>query len=322
MRTIAIDLGGTAVKLGLFRDGHLAESHELALDHTGISLAELERAALGRFGAGERVTDARPAFDAVGIAVPGIVDPQGARLVAAHGKYPALHDVDLVAWSAARLGAPAIVENDARAALIGETSDGVARGARHAVLLTLGTGIGTAALVDGRPLRGPHGHAGILGGHVTVELEGPRCPCGNVGCAEAIASTWALREAAARGELELGPALMARFDATRALGIRDLIDTRDDASSAAILDRFIDVWAAVVVTQCHAFDPEVVVVTGGVLRSADVILPTLTERVHAHLWSSSFRPPLVTPDDPSTSVLRGLHALATHSTASDRKDHR
>ena len=66
-------------------------------------------------------------------------------------------------------------------------------------------------------------------------------------------------------------------------------------------------------TQCHAFDPEVVVVTGGVMRAADVILPALRERVHADLWSSSFRPPFVTPDDPSTSVLRGLAALAARS---------
>jgi glucokinase len=326
MRTIAIDLGGTAVKLGRFDDDRLTASHEIELERGELSLDALADA-VDRFvqtaGTPQAAVSAPP--DAIGIAVPGIVDPAGTRLIAAHGKYAALHDVDLVAWSAARLGAPAIVENDARAALVGETSSGVARGARDAVLLTLGTGIGTAALVDGRPLRGPHGHAGILGGHVTVELDGPHCPCGNVGCAEAIASTWALREAAARGDLELGPALGDRFARTGTLGIRDLVETRDEPRSAAILDRFIDVWAAVVVTQCHAFDPEVVVVTGGVLRSADALLPALRERVHAHLWSSSFRPPLVTPDDPSTSVLRGLAALATARTeaiTTDPEDHR
>ena len=63
-------------------------------------------------------------------------------------------------------------------------------------------------------------------------------------------------------------------------------------------------------TQCHAFDPDVVIVTGGVMRSADVILPALEYRVHGDLWSSSLRPPFVTPDDPATSVLRGLAALA------------
>ena len=94
------------------------------------------------------------------------------------------------------------------------------------------------------------------------------------------------------------------------LGIRDLVETRDEPESAAILDRYIRTWAAVIVTQCHAFDPDVVVVTGGVMRAADVILPALRDRVHADLWSSSFRPSFVTPDDPSTSVLRGLAALA------------
>ena len=164
--------------------------------------------------------------------------------------------------------------------------------------------------LDGRVVRGPRGHGAILGGHITVDLDGPRCPCGNIGCAEALASTWALTADAAAGRLDLGPELAARLADQGALGIRDLVETRDERESAIILDRYIRTWAAVIVTQCHAFDPDIVVVTGGVMRAADVILPALRERVHADLWSSSLRPPFVTPDDPSTSVLRGLAALA------------
>src|SRR6478752_2650383 len=191
MHTIAIDLGGTAVKLGLFERARLVAGDEfalagdLALDALGIAVDRLiESAGVER---GRRET---PSLAGVGIAVPGIVDPAGTRLLAAHGKYAGLHDVDLAAWSAERFGRAAVVENDARAALIGEAAEGDARGATDAVLLTLGTGIGTAALVGGRPLRGRHGHAGVLNGHVTVDVDGPRCPCGNVGCAEALASTW------------------------------------------------------------------------------------------------------------------------------------
>ncbi len=201
-------------------------------------------------------------------------------------------------------------------------TDGSARGARDAVLIVLGTGIGVAALLDGRVVRGRHGHAAILGGHITVDLDGPRCPCGNIGCAEALASTWALAAAAASGDLALGPELARRHADAGTIGIRDLVETRDEPESAAILDRYIRTWAAVIVTQCHAFDPEVVVVTGGAMRAADVLLPQLRDLVHADLWSSSFRPPFVTPDDPSTSVLRGLAALAHISTAKDGHDDR
>lgn len=302
MRTVAIDLGGTAVKLGVFESGDLVASDEFATVDGQIGLDEVA-------GRVDTLLDGEPAA-AVGIAVPGVVHPQTSSLLAAHGKYAALHDLDLAAWSQTRFGCRAVVENDARAALIGEVADGSVRGARDAVLIVLGTGIGTAAILDGRIVRGHHGHGAILGGHITVDLDGPRCPCGNIGCAEALASTWALDAAAAAGELALGPALAARRADHGAIGIRDLVETRDEPQSAVILDRYIRTWAAVIVTQCHAFDPDVVVVTGGVMRAREIILPAIRDRVHADLWSSSFRPAFVTPDDPSTSVLRGLAALA------------
>ena len=302
MRTMAIDLGGTAVKLGVFESGRLVASDEFAAVDGQIGLDEVADR-VDSLMAGDR-----PA--ALGIAVPGVVDLKGSSLLAAHGKYAELRDLDLAAWSRDRFGCSAVVENDARAALIGELTDGSARGVRDAVLIVLGTGIGAAAVLDGHVVRGHHGHAAILGGHITVDLDGPRCPCGNIGCAEALASTWALAADAAAGDLVLGPELATRLADHGTLGIRDLVETRVEPESAAILDRYIRTWAAVIVTQCHVFDPDVVIVTGGVMRASDVILPALRDRVHADLWSSSFRPLFVTPNDPSTSVLRGLGALA------------
>jgi len=302
VRTVAIDLGGTAVKLGVFESGRLVASDEFAAVDGQIGLDEVADR-VDSLTAGER-----PA--AIGIAVPGVVDSEGSSLLAAHGKYAELHDLDLSSWSRSRFGCSAVVENDARAALIGELTDGSASGARDAVLIVLGTGIGAAAVLDGQVVRGRHGHGAILGGHITVDLDGPRCPCGNIGCAEALASTWALAADAEAGDLVLGPELATRLADQGTIGIRDLVETRVEHESAAILDRYIRTWAAVIVTQCHAFDPDVVVVTGGVMRAADVILPALRDRVHADLWSSSFRPSFVTPNDPSTSVLRGLAALA------------
>ncbi|MGD8166699.1 ROK family protein [Herbiconiux sp. P16] len=281
----------------------------------------------------------------VAIAVPGVVDRRTASLVAAHDKYDYLTGFDLDAWARKTFGIGAVVENDARAALLGEVRYGVARGAENAVIAVFGTGIGTAALLEGRLLHGSHDHAGILGGHITVDLDGPVCNCGNIGCAEAIASTWALertltaierrlataedlddvenrkrddnRARIARGEREVcetprsgGGTLRGRIDAGQNVGIADVVETQSDPDSRALLDLFVRAWSAAIVGLCHAYDPDVVVVSGGVMRSADLILPELTRQVHEHLWSSSFRPPLVVPERPETSVLLGLSALA------------
>ncbi|GAA3641222.1 ROK family protein [Microbacterium awajiense] len=302
MRIAAIDFGGTSVKIGVFDGLRLVAVEEAPIESGRVDLDSVARSV------DSLLTGVQP--DAVGVAVPGIVDETGNRLLAAHGKYADLHGVDLPAWSVGRFGAPAVVENDARAALIGEIADGSARGARDAALIILGTGIGTAAVVDGRIVRGSHGHGGILGGHVTVDVSGPRCMCGNIGCAEALASTWALTADALAQRIALGPGLSDRLASHGSIGIRDLVETGDEPESASLLDRYIAAWAAAIVTHCHAFDPEVVVVTGGVMRSAETILPSLRESVHENLWSSSYRPPFVVPDDPATSVLRGVATLA------------
>ena len=306
MVVLAIDLGGTAVKLGVFVSGRGVETAEFPVD---------DQFALDRVSEAARALLGGRSVRGVAIAVPGIVDRAGRSLLAAHGKYAELRDVDLSEWSRSAFGVEAAVENDARAALLGELASGSAAGERDAVLVTLGTGIGTAAVIDGHVLRGAHGHAGVLSGHVTVDLDGPRCPCGNLGCAEALASTWALdRDLRGDGSdgdhATVGPELQRRIATASPLGIRDLIETRQEPESASMLDRYLRIWGAVIVTQCHAFDPSVVVVTGGVLRARDVVLPALAEYVHEHLWSSSFRPRFVTPDEPELSVLRGLAAIA------------
>lgn len=299
---LAIDLGGTAIKVGVLdRAGTVLVRDQF--DVAGEP-GDLDRAAtLAR-----RLLDSRGADpDAVGIALPGVVDRAAGTLVRAHDKYTFLGDLDLRAWGRQEFGAPTVIENDARAALLGETSYGCARGATDAVIITLGTGIGTAALIDGRLFRGRHDHGGILGGHVTVALDGDPCNCGNVGCAEAQASTWSLpRQIARHPERERSVLAGIRRPA-----LIDLFSAPDgDPVAEDLRTSFLNAWGAAVVTLCHVYDPEVVIVSGGVLRARERVLRPLTDRVHRHLWSSAHRPELITPDHPEDSVLRGLAALA------------
>lgn len=281
---LCIDFGGTEIKLALIDADRVIASGRIAVQG---SPADLAAAALE---ARRLLAEAGRTADAVGIAVPGVVEPRTGRMLHANAKYDFLRDLDLNSWSLTEFGVAATVENDARAALIGEVSSGSAAGERDAVLVTLGTGIGTAALIDGTPLRGRTGHAGILGGHLTVDLDGPACPCGNIGCGEAIASTWAL------------PA-----------GVT-MTEVFTTAAHPDIEERYLHVWGAVVTSLVHSYDPAVVILSGGILRAGDAVRAPIEEYVRAHLWASLTPPRFVVPPEPELSVARGLSVLARTAT--------
>ncbi|MET0843641.1 MAG: ROK family protein [Mycetocola sp.] len=306
MTELCFDFGGTAVKAGLLSDGEVLASREFRVSGTLADLADAER--VGR----ELVAAAGAPISSIGIALPGVVNQRTGQMVAAHGKYGYLGDRDMRDWARQAFGVPAGIENDARAALLGETTYGAAAGETDAVAVTLGTGIGTAALIDGTLLRGAHDHAGILGGHVTVDIDAPPCPCGNIGCAESLASTWA----AGAAVLAHPDAASSSLAATGTIGIREIIAAAQagDAVASDVLARFLRVWGATIVSLCHAYDPDVVIISGGVMRSSDVVLPALTAWVNEHLWSSAHRPDFVTPANPELSVLRGLSVIARNAT--------
>jgi glucokinase len=122
------------------------------------------------------------------------VDSVNKKVLTINDKYGDVISLDLEKWAFEHFGVPLEIENDTRAALLGEWKFGNGRGYNDVVLMTLGTGIGTSAVIEGKILRGRHFQAGILGGHFIVNPKGKLCNCGNVGCAEAEASTWNLEE--------------------------------------------------------------------------------------------------------------------------------
>lgn len=295
---LGIDFGGTEIKIAVIDGDTVVASDSIPVFGDATDLARARQAAH------LLTTRADVTPTALGIAVPGVV--QGRRMLHANAKYDFLRAFDLIQWAADDFGLPAVVENDARAALIGETSIGSAAGERDAVLITLGTGIGTAAMIDGIPLRGRTGHAGILGGHVTIDLDGPTCPCGNIGCGEAQASTWALREAARGGALRQAQRASAQ-------GHLDHLTMRDvfaDDAHLELRERFLHVWGAVVTTLVHMYDPAVVILSGGILRAGDAVRAPIEQHVRDHLWPSVRPPRFVVPSEPELSVVRGLSALA------------
>ena len=277
MRVLAADTGGTRVKLGLVEiDGDAAEVvAEHAVDaHADRGL----RAALPALADALGALDPDGTAAALGVSFPSIV--VGDRVTTSFGKYVDAPDVDLVGWARDALGLPAAVDNDARCAAVGEWRFGAGRGTDDLVVVTLGTGIGTCPIVGGRPLRGAHGQAGILGGHLAVPGPARPCVCGNVGCAEAAGGTATLPDRA-----------RARADfAASALAARDRVDyaavfalaADGDACAVALRDGALAAWSAAVVNLVHAYDPARVVLGGGVMRSAGVILPFVRDWVGRH----------------------------------------
>ncbi|MGB0051382.1 MAG: ROK family protein, partial [Terracidiphilus sp.] len=189
----------------------------------------------------------------------------------------------LQSWSRESLGLPLFAENDARMALLGEAYAGAGRGFENTVMITLGTGIGGVAMIEGKLLRGKHAQAGCIGGHLPVRLDGRKCTCGAIGCAEAEASGWALpllvKEWAG---VENSP-----LNRCENIGFRELFTeaARGDKIACEIRDHCLRVWATVTVGLVHAYDPEIVIFGGGVMKSADEILPYIQSHVHRYAWT-------------------------------------
>jgi glucokinase len=281
---LACDVGGTTIKLGLVCGARLLARADLpahaqrglagAMDRIGRQTGILCREAGVKLGQ----------LAGFGLSFPGIVEPNTERILSTPaGKFDDAKELDVVNVVQRKFGLPLRVRNDANAALAGEWRSGAARGYRSVVMMTLGTGIGTSAIIDGVPLRGRHGQAGCLGGHFTANLNGDACRCGNVGCAESEASTWALPAQAQA---------LPRFSASR-LARAKIVDfaavfqaaAMGDSWALALRDRAIRVWSVTLVSLIHAYDPECAVIGGGIMRNGSILLPRLRRHVARHAWT-------------------------------------
>lgn len=276
MAVFAIDAGGTRIKLGLVENGRvLARAVLDARSHEGLA-PQLPRIAEALRGiTGEPV-------EGIGLAFPSLVDTDAGRVTSDPGKYSDAMGLDLNAWAHQEFGLPLAIENDARMAAIGEWRHGAGRGFDDMVMVTLGTGIGTGVIQEGRVLRGKHGQSGCLGGHLIVRVDGRRCPCGAVGCAEAEASTAALPAIAAEDPDFLTSPLSSAIPLDYAAVFGAAV--RGDPCALRLRKGSLDVWGALAVSLIHAYDPEILVFGGGILASGEAVLGPIRERVQRDAW--------------------------------------
>jgi glucokinase len=218
----------------------------------------------------------------IGFGFCGLVDARNTRISSTNGKYTDAVSLDLSQWAKEQFGLPLRLENDARLALLGECYAGAAQGEADVVMFTLGTGIGGVAMLDGHLLRGKHEQAGVLGGHTPVILNGRRCTCGGLGCAESEASGWSLPLVA-----NAWPGFAGSAFASRKIDFENLFSCAASGDSVAreIVDHCLRVWGAAAVAAIHAFDPEVLIYGGGIMKSAGAILPFLQRYVQENAWT-------------------------------------
>lgn len=283
MKALAIDLGGTHATCGLVEDRCILAHEVLDVDQAKSLSAMLPKItdSFRTLIKSNRLT--LKDFSGIAVGIAALVDSRSAKILATNGKYDDACGIDLCRWSREEFGLPLRIENDARIALLGECFAGAARGFSDVVMMTLGTGIGGVAMLEGKLLRGKHSQAGCLGGHIPVLFAGRQCTCGAIGCAEAEASGWAL-PLIVQDWPGVSTSGLQKYSK---IGFKELFAeaASGDPVAIAIRDRCLNVWAADAVGLIHAYDPELIVVGGGVMESAALIIPAIESYVHKHAWT-------------------------------------
>jgi glucokinase len=292
-RVIGIDAGGTKL-LGGVVDEQLVVHHRVHRTWRGGDRAET----LAIFVAAvEEIRAAAPDVDAVGFGIPSLVDRE--RGVSVWSNHLPIGDVPFRDLMSERLGLPVFVDNDTNAAILAEHRHGAARGADHAVMLALGTGIGGGLVIGGRVHRGTRGFAGELG-HMTIDLHGEDCPggCPGRGCFESLVSGRAIGIAARRlGEQAAGSTfgkLIAEGGEIRGGLVTELAHDGDEQALAALtsVGERLGIGIAGLV---NALDPGVVVIGGGAVAAGDLLLDPAREVLAARVLPPGGVPPPIVP---------------------------
>ncbi|HUA15825.1 MAG TPA: ROK family protein [Verrucomicrobiae bacterium] len=274
--SIGVDLGGTNLRIAaVTTDGRLLE--KISIDTKACSGPDqvvsemcnaIERLSSRYQSEGELL--------GIGTGIPGIIDLESGTVrtsanLPGWSNYPVREKIEH------RLGTSVFLENDAKVAALGEKWLGAARDVDNMAMITLGTGIGGAIVLDGKIFHGMNGMAGEFG-HVTIEPEGVPCGCGNRGCAERYASATAIvrmaREAIAAGN---APVLAQSARSGADFSARSIYDLamQGDEPARRIFERFGRVLGMMLADIVNVLNLEMYVIGGGVVSAWDAFAPSM-----------------------------------------------
>ena len=288
-----IDLGGTTAKIGLFTtSGALLEKWEVATDTSNAGEHILENLAAAVLGKMKEQSIQPEQVEGVGIGVPGpVLDSSIVPIVCAN----------LGGWGernvSAQLsglldGLKVLVGNDANVAALGEIWMGAAKGAKNAVMVTLGTGVGGGVVVNGKVIDGVHGAGGEIG-HITVNRhETAVCGCGKRGCLEQYSSATGVVRCMKK-LLDENPDTPCVLRGTE-FAAKDVFDAarNGDVLAAREVDEMSDTLGMALANIASTVDPEAFLVGGGVARAGDVLFTPLNKHFQEYAFKSCRETPI------------------------------
>lgn len=271
--TIGIDIGGTTTKIGIVEEGRVRSTIRIATlaeDVTGAPAGSAFADAIA-----EAVRQLAPStIDRIGVGVPN-GNPFSGSIDRAPN-LPWKSEIPLAKMLSERLSAPCRLGNDANAAALGEWRYGAGRGTNDLLVVTLGTGLGSGFIIDGRLLLGPHGNGGELG-HTIAIMDGRTCTCGRKGCLETYVSIRGIRQT----YLELADNSLLLKEP----GVKPIADAARAGDDAAV-QTFKDTarWLGTALANAVAFSvPERIVLFGGIARNGEVLFAPLRKEFAAAL---------------------------------------
>ncbi|MEN3307354.1 MAG: glucokinase [Micromonosporaceae bacterium] len=267
---VAIDVGGTGMKCAVIDAGGAirhAERHPTGADRGSEAVVETILSVAEGLAGKARAEGLTPV--AAAVVVPGVVDEVNG--IAVYASNIGFREVPLRERLGARLGLPAVLGHDVRAGGLAEARLGAGRGYQEVLVVPIGTGIASAYVVGGRTFSGAHGAAGEIG-HIVVRPGGPLCGCGGHGCLEAVASAAAV--ARTYGERTGVPATAAEVVARAVAG---------DEAATQVWRETVDALADGLLTGLTLFDPQLIVVGGGLAQAGSALLVPLREALRGKL---------------------------------------
>jgi glucokinase len=305
---IGVDLGGTKMLLGVL-DGDSKTVWESREGSAGEGESELVELLVREL---EEARSARAGVETIGMGIPATIDHEKGVAVAAVNL--PIEDLPIRDIVVERTGLPTFVDNDANVAALAEHLFGAARGTENAVMLTIGTGIGGGLILGGEIYRGSTG-AGAELGHMAIQMDGPGCQgnCPNRGCVEAFASGTALgREGRAVAESEPDSALGKLLAEGRPVDGKAVTVAAQNGDETAI-EVFGLVGSRLGVALAgfaNIFEPEVIVVGGGVMAAGDLLLDPARRELEARALRPMNRTPVVPAELGEDAGMIGAAAMA------------
>ena len=282
MYKLGIDLGGTNIVAGVVDDNYKIvataqvktncprPAEEIVSDMAAAAQRAVENAGL-------KLSD----IEAMGVGTPGAIDP--VHGVVCYANNLDFHDVPMAAMLKEKLGVDFYIENDANAAAYGEYVAGAAKGAKNAVCITLGTGVGAGIVIDGKIYSGSN-FGGAEVGHTVISVDGPQCTCGRKGCFEVYSSATGLvrmtKEALAANP-ESAMKDEERISARTAFNYM----RAGDATAKQVVDDYIKYLAAGITNTINIFQPDILCIGGGVCNEGDPLLVPMKEIVKKEVYT-------------------------------------